>query len=161
MAKLSDLDNLATLETVNNLIEQVNNLKAAAEHPDHVLVIGNNLWLKAAYITPGTWSQAKSFCENNVNGVAGFDDWRLPTISELRSIIRGCDETETGGACGVTDSCSNISCYDSSGCQGCTTGSGPDSGCYRPDLFTGDCYTLWSNSYRTIETQGNNTICVR
>jgi len=53
---------------------------------------------------------AKKYCEE----LGG----RLPTISELRTLIKNCPETESGGSCGVTDSCSTTSCWDET-CDGC------------------------------------------
>ena len=53
---------------------------------------------------------AKKYCEE----LGG----RLPTISELRTLIKNCPATESGGSCGVTDSCSTTSCWDET-CDGC------------------------------------------
>ena len=91
-----------------------------------------------------TWDEAKSYC----NGLSylGHADWRLPTISELRSLVRGCAATETGGSCGVTDECLTTSCQDAS-CDECTSGGGPASGCYWPDAgLGGTCSWYWSSS---------------
>jgi len=56
---------------------------------------------------------------------AGYADWRLPSISELRTLIRGCEPTETGGECKVADDClTEESCYDKK-CTGCKWTSGP------------------------------------
>ena len=64
----------------------------------------------------------------------GKDDWRLPTISELRALVRGCPNLVTDGACGVTDSClSGMTCLDIPSCYSCgegSSGTGPDDGYY-------------------------------
>ena len=90
------------------------------------------------------WDYAKDYCTNL--SLDGHNDWRLPTISELRSLIRGCPGTVTGGACGVTDSCTDISCNDSGGCYDCSSGDGPADGCYWPDEMEGSCSYYWSSS---------------
>ncbi len=90
------------------------------------------------------WSEATDYCESLV--CDGHDDWRLPTISELRSLVRGCSSTEYGGSCAVTDDCLYGDDCFVNGCSGCGTGNGPHEGCYWPDEMTGECPILWSSS---------------
>jgi hypothetical protein len=79
-----------------------------------------------------TWDEAITYCEN----LGG----RLPTISELRTLIQNCQGTETGGECGVTDSClSSEDCWNDP-CYGCEY---DESGKY--SVF-GDTYWFWSSS---------------
>jgi hypothetical protein len=63
------------------------------------------------------WKNAVEYCYDLNEG--GFSDWRLPTISELRTLIQNCPATETGGECGVTDSCLSYSECKSNKCFGC------------------------------------------
>ncbi|MDP8225758.1 MAG: DUF1566 domain-containing protein [Candidatus Lernaella stagnicola] len=91
------------------------------------------------------WADAKTYCQDLVLG--DYDDWRLPTISELRSLLRGCALTETDGSCGVTDSCLSFDpCRDDS-CDGCSEngGEGPG-GLYWPPELNGECCWYWSSS---------------
>lgn len=63
-----------------------------------------------------TWDEAKSYCENLDE--KNHTDWRLPTISELRTLIKNCPATEPGGKCKVSDNCLTGSCW-SNACKEC------------------------------------------
>lgn len=63
-----------------------------------------------------TISKATEYCSDLSAG--GYNDWSMPTISELRTLIENCPATETGGSCGITDSCRTSNCEDST-CSGC------------------------------------------
>jgi len=86
--------------------------------------------------------EADQYCEELILG--GFEDWRVPTISEIRSITAGFPGTETGGACPVIDG--NITYAEAQFSMSCfnldneLTGKGPgDNGCYFKPGFTGTC----------------------
>ena len=98
-------------------------------------------------VTPSSgymmWEDAIEYCENLTLAGGG---WHLPTISELRTLIRGCDATVTGGSCGVTDSCLDYDCKDDS-CGSCIDGEGPNfDGCYGPSELPGECFCYLSSS---------------
>jgi len=103
-------------------------------------------WQKTPASESFTWNNAKSHCDEL--DLAGETDWRLSTISELRSLIRGCPANETGGSCGVTDECLTSSCRDAPVCGGCTASNGPAAGCYWPSTdLAGSCnWWYWSSS---------------
>jgi hypothetical protein len=73
------------------------------------------------------WSGAVDYCEGLSAG--GRDDWHLPTIGALRSLIRGCLGTVTGGACGVTDTCHRSECFNAA-CRECEYMFGDGPGTY-------------------------------
>ncbi|MFO0750627.1 MAG: DUF1566 domain-containing protein [Myxococcota bacterium] len=93
------------------------------------------------------WDAAAAHCAGLVLG--GHDDWRLPTISELRTLLRGCPDTVSGGPCAETDSCTGAgpTCYDGQACMGCNDGDGPgENGCFWPTEMGAGCDWTWSSS---------------
>ena len=88
-----------------------------------------------------TWELAVSWCENLTYG--GFSDWRLPTISELRRLVKNCPDTVSDGLCSVSNGCLASSC-ENSYCSGCYSGE-------EYSVF-GDTDILWSSSKISDDT---------
>jgi len=92
------------------------------------------------------YSEARARCDGLDDG--GETDWRLPTVDELRGLIRGCGATAPGGACGITDG-SSAAELDGS-CDGCGFRCGPGAGGLYLDPALGDDpnapRTYWSDS---------------
>jgi len=105
--------------------------------------LGSGLvWEKKPSAENLNWSKAKAHCAGKGSG------WRLPTISELRSLIRGCPATQTKGSCNVADGgCLAWGCRDSS-CSGCSSERGPGQGGYYQDpiMENSGNYWFWSSS---------------
>jgi len=91
------------------------------------------------------WSDVSSKGMTEFDAVTYCEDLggRLPTISELRTLVQNCPATETGGVCRVTDSCLSIEDCWNDLCRGCEYSY---SGKY--SVF-GDTGTLWSSSKRS------------
>ena len=108
------------------------------------------------------WANAITHCQNlNLNGTG----WRLPNISELRSLVRNCVPIETAGACGVKDECSQCgvnssdmclekTCQNDSLCDpsSCSDGGGL-TGCYWPREVNGNCTWYLSASSDASDDQ--------
>jgi hypothetical protein len=99
------------------------------------------------------FDDAVVYCERLTWGE--FDDWRAPTIYELRRLIRGCPESESGGACDWR-ACIREG-VSSAGCRACSTcsraafaGPGVD-GCYQHEALEGPCRTYWAGPAGTLE----------
>ncbi len=101
----------------------------------------NLVWQNPPLFDLLPWKDADQYCEDLVAG--GKDDWRLPDIDELKTLIRGCDTAQ----CDVTDpGCLQLSCKDSDpDCDWCVYGAGPG-GCYWHPALQGWCEVYWSSS---------------
>jgi uncharacterized protein (TIGR02145 family) len=103
-------------------------------------VVGDLVWSGKSKINLD-WHEAMQYCENfSVDGNSG---WRLPTVSELRTLIQNCPATETGGFCGAEDGCLSWDNCNNDACNGCYR---DESGKY--SVF-GDICGLWSSSETT------------
>jgi len=84
-----------------------------------------------------TQPDALRYCEELAMG--GYDDWRLPNIDEMRTLIRGNPLAETGGDCPMTEGSSRADMGDAA-CAPITEFGGPGpSGCYWVPELTGTC----------------------
>jgi len=95
---------------------------------------------KDAY-TPGdeglTQPDAIRYCDELV--MSGYDDWRLPNIDELRTLIQGNPPTETGGECPMKEGSPRADMADTA-CAPVTDFGGPGiGGCYWLPELTGTC----------------------
>lgn len=87
-------------------------------------------WQTGNSCSPLSHESAVKYCENLE--IDGIGDWRLPTISELRTLIRDCHATMTGGDCSISDDCFDWTLCDSESCSGCVSENGDNDGCYSP-----------------------------
>lgn len=92
------------------------------------------------------WNKALDYCKNLSEN--GHNDWHLPTISELRTIIKNCEGPQTGGSCKLQDnSLSRDWWNDSCHCTYKKNNSG-----YYSKLGDDDKISLWSSSTRSDRT---------
>ena len=102
---------------------------------------------------------AASYCADLVLG--GLDDWRLPTIGELRSLLRECPKTGPGGPCGIVDDCLERDCYTDE-CFGCVGVDPGADGTFLTSALHGlrvdHWRDYWSSSMRTDLVTGSWTV---
>lgn len=90
------------------------------------------------------WNDAAVYCKNLKEG--GKSDWRLPDIDELRTLIKNCSKTVTGGECKVSkkSGCLSSDCWKTRGSCFCDY-KGDNHG-YYSKLGDNDDVWLWSSS---------------
>jgi hypothetical protein len=105
----------------------------------------NHLFWSSKSSTTVSYSGALYYCNNLTEG--GYNDWRLPTVNELRTLLINCPSTVSGGSCKLSDpGCLTTSCH--SNCTACTQN---DTGYYSRFKDTG---YFWSSSPQT-DTSGS------
>ncbi len=62
------------------------------------------------YLKQIAYDKAEQYCADLE--WAGFTDWRLPTIDELRTIVEGYDDVEQYGRCKVSEKCLAYACKE-------------------------------------------------
>jgi hypothetical protein len=97
-------------------------------------------------------AEAESVCDDLV--LCGFSDWKLPDVTEMRTIIQGCPETETSGSCPIEDGAT----VEVDQCDGCTGGAGPDDGYFRYSALEGAPDGDWTTS---VPWNGTNIYIVQ
>lgn len=104
----------------------------------------------------GNLAALESYCSGLT--WAGVEGWRGPSISELRSLVRGCPATATGGVCEVTDSCASMEeCWEYD-CNGCANYGGPGgNGYYWPDEMScgQPAGSVWSTTMISDQPKNN------
>ena len=105
--------------------------------------IGGKMWSEV--FIDSYWEDAVAGCK--ALSQCGYNDWHLPTISELR-ILSSCGLTSVSGSCGVKDSCLSSSCSNQA-CVGCDGGVDPNG--YNK---LGYASIFWSSS--TVSDQASN-----
>lgn len=134
--------------TCGACLEGVECLDGSCQNPFWVDPETMLMWENPASGNPLDWAQAMDYCGDLV--LAGYSDWWLPTIGELRTLIRGCEFTESGGECNVGDEgfsgCLEYDCEEPACYLGCSFDYGPADGCYWPPAVSGTCNWYWSSS---------------
>ncbi len=91
-----------------------------------------------------THKEAEDYCGTLT--LAGADDWRLPTVAELRTLIVGCQSGTP--ACKVDDACTASKCWSSTCACQALKGPGEDGFYWQKDVWQGGGKYFWSSSLR-------------
>ena len=112
------------------------------------------------------WEEASAYCENL--SVCGYDDWKLPSIDELRNLVKNCQKMKPSGECRISenDLLSYLDAKDAGSWEGVCEGEW-EAGCadgacmcsnsdnHAPGYFSefgDDNIELWSSSEVTDKT---------
>jgi hypothetical protein len=88
------------------------------------------------------WQVAIDYCEQL--SFDGYDDWRLPNITELRTLARNCPAIETVGSCPVEDGSGwdDWNTEEADSCLECYTEVSESSVCFWEATLKGTCNRL-------------------
>ncbi len=101
-----------------------------------------------------SYLEATTFCSTSDWG--GYTDWEIPNVTQLRSLVRGCQPLELTGStcpilhsCGASDEQEEHTCGVDSCSENCP-GEPPDGECHWPEDLWGSCDTYepyWSSTF--------------
>jgi hypothetical protein len=91
-------------DTVPNYADEIRETYEEAKRDKFAgIVIEGKMWSAVSEKPiPGN-AESVDYCEYLTE--SGHYDWHLPTVDELRTLLRNCPNNETGGACDRTDEC--------------------------------------------------------
>lgn len=123
-AMITDADIIADTVVVDNDVEVTDNQQPDDVTPEY-LIEGNVVtdlftgykWQRGMSAEQLNYEQAISYCDNLV--ISDLTHWRVPTISQIKTLIRDCPDSMTGGACQVSDTCNSVSKCQTDVCGGC------------------------------------------
>ena len=132
---------------------------ADADSDEPCTTIDAKLWWSPKTAETMDWLSALNYCEKKLNdsNKCGYSDWKLPTIDELKTLLKWRRESQ----CKVSDTDNCLSFTDcwtcSSCCHDCTLGGGGEcnySSYYYDGRYSklGDSGSLWSSSVPTEYT---------
>lgn len=107
---------------------------------DYVTGLG---WYKVELLPEETDSQLRKKCA--ALDVAGIDDWKIPELTEVRTLGAGCEATAAKGACTVNEG--DVSADKAKGCSCTDVKTGPNqAGLFcRPEITS--CVTRWVDTH--------------
>ncbi len=107
----------------------------------------NLRWLKVPRRESTEWAECRGYCERYNYPEVG---WHMPSIDELRTLIRSCPGSQPSGDCSASVACPRVhsrDCYEHGICKGCGELNGPaPGGCYWDHRMEGPCTLYWSST---------------
>jgi len=112
---------------------------------DEVVIANKSglMWQKSQAPNMMNYYDAVEYCKDLT--LDGYSDWRLPSISELKTLIVGCQSGTD--ACSLSDKCLTSGCWTEKTCA-CKDNKGPGEGGYylQKGVWQGGGNGFWSAS---------------